>query len=229
MAKKRPRLLSFDWNPPPPKPKQDLRQTSPWSLEDTREIHLLALEELKKRPEFQHPDKLFADTVIPDPDYSNSEDEDNDVDLGEPYNSTGRMSPHPNKLALATTGSTNGHMTPDDGLVMPRKLVNPCLESKEKQNLHRELLFNQKMGKNVLAQKSELKKAMDKFQSEQKKKEQEMEKLNKRTSLEKKLEEQAQKLKMMEQQQQSISEKTQEESEFQRIHAKLRSAKVEPQ
>lgn len=52
-------------------------------------------------------------------------------------------------------------------------------------------------GKNVLGQKSELKKVMDKFQDDQKKKELEMAKLSKRTSLEKRLEEQAQKLKMV--------------------------------
>lgn len=33
----------------------------------------------------------------------------------------------------------------DGGLILPKKLLNPCLESKERKNLHRELLFNQKM------------------------------------------------------------------------------------
>lgn len=33
----------------------------------------------------------------------------------------------------------------EDGLVMPRKLINPNMDSKEKQDLHRELMFNQKM------------------------------------------------------------------------------------
>lgn len=32
-----------------------------------------------------------------------------------------------------------------DGLIVPKKLVNPCLQSTDRQNLHRELLFNQKM------------------------------------------------------------------------------------
>ena len=31
------------------------------------------------------------------------------------------------------------------GLIVPKKLVNPCLESQDRQNLHRELLFNQKL------------------------------------------------------------------------------------
>lgn len=34
---------------------------------------------------------------------------------------------------------------PGEGLIMPRKLQNPCVDSKDHQNLHRELLFNQKM------------------------------------------------------------------------------------
>ena len=33
----------------------------------------------------------------------------------------------------------------DDGQVVPRKLINPNVESREKQSLHRELKFNQKM------------------------------------------------------------------------------------
>jgi hypothetical protein len=32
-----------------------------------------------------------------------------------------------------------------EGIIMPRKLTNPCVESTDRQNLHRELLFNQKM------------------------------------------------------------------------------------
>ncbi|GLV34174.1 uncharacterized protein CBL_00104 [Carabus blaptoides fortunei] len=50
----------------------------------------------------------------------------------------------------------------EDGLIMPRKPMNPCLESSDRQNLHRELLFNQKIGKNVLNQKSELQRALEK-------------------------------------------------------------------
>lgn len=33
----------------------------------------------------------------------------------------------------------------EEGLILPKKLINPCLESTDRQNLHRELLFNQKM------------------------------------------------------------------------------------
>lgn len=34
---------------------------------------------------------------------------------------------------------------PQPGLIMPRKLANPVLESADRKSLHRELLFNQKM------------------------------------------------------------------------------------
>lgn len=52
----------------------------------------------------------------------------------------------------ALDGAASGHRPTspgvtftEDGLILPKKLVNPCLESKERQDLHRELLFNQKM------------------------------------------------------------------------------------
>ncbi|EFA10527.2 protein FAM107B isoform X1 [Tribolium castaneum] len=50
----------------------------------------------------------------------------------------------------------------EDGLIIPRKPPNPVKENSERQNLHKELLFNQKIGKNVLNQKSELQKALEK-------------------------------------------------------------------
>ncbi|KAL0132567.1 hypothetical protein PUN28_000372 [Cardiocondyla obscurior] len=53
------------------------------------------------------------------------------------------------------------HMGPD-GLILPRKPYNPCLTSTNHKDLHRELLFNQKIGKNVLNQKSELQRALEK-------------------------------------------------------------------
>lgn len=46
------------------------------------------------------------------------------------------------------------------GLIAPRRLPNPCLDSPQRMDLHKELLFNQRIGKNVLNQKSELQKAL---------------------------------------------------------------------
>ena len=36
-------------------------------------------------------------------------------------------------------------MITDEGLIIPRKLYNPVVDNAERQNLHKELLFNQKM------------------------------------------------------------------------------------
>ncbi|KAG5682002.1 hypothetical protein PVAND_011398 [Polypedilum vanderplanki] len=55
----------------------------------------------------------------------------------------------------------------EEGLILPKKLINPCLESKDRQDLHRELLFNQKIGKNVLNQKSELQKVLQRQKERQ--------------------------------------------------------------
>ncbi|XP_012288670.1 protein FAM107B isoform X2 [Orussus abietinus] len=52
------------------------------------------------------------------------------------------------------------HMGPD-GLILPRKPYNPCLTSGSHKDLRRELLFNQKIGRNVLNQKSELQRALE--------------------------------------------------------------------
>ncbi|KAL3194281.1 hypothetical protein MRX96_016410 [Rhipicephalus microplus] len=85
--------------------------------------------------------------------------------------------PHHNEAQLA-------HVN-DEGLIVPRKLPNPCAESAERKSLHRELLFNQKMGKSVLGQKSELQRAMEKMKDEQRRKELEEERVKGRTALEK--------------------------------------------
>lgn len=78
----------------------------------------------------------------------------------------------------------------EDGLILPKKLHNPCADSSDRQSLHRELLFNQKMwvrsihhhnvwqfltklsfpifsGKNVLNQKTELQRALEKQKERQ--------------------------------------------------------------
>ncbi|KAL0840275.1 hypothetical protein ABMA28_015556 [Loxostege sticticalis] len=60
-----------------------------------------------------------------------------------------------------------GEGAADAGLITPRRLPNPCLESPQRMDLHRELLFNQRIGKNVLNQKSELQKALSKHKEKQ--------------------------------------------------------------
>lgn len=67
----------------------------------------------------------------------------------------------------ATTQQGSHTMTDSQGLIVPKKLINPCVDSMDRQNLHRELMFNQKMGKSVLNQKSELQRALEKQKERQ--------------------------------------------------------------
>ncbi|XP_064606140.1 uncharacterized protein LOC135471023 [Liolophura sinensis] len=107
------------------------------------------------------------------------------------------------------------------GLILPKKLPNPCLESKERTALHRELLMNNKLGKNVL-KKSELQKKLMEREDMRKRKEFETYKLLKRSSLEIQLEERANRLKKDEaENMKSISEDTSNRSEFSKVHAKI--------
>ncbi|XP_013779811.1 protein FAM107A-like [Limulus polyphemus] len=115
--------------------------------------------------------------------------------------------------------STNGVKFPEEDLVVPKKLPNPCQESVERKSVHRELLFNYKIGKNVLGQKSELQKAMEKVKDDQKKKEMDQLCINKRSSLEKRLEAQADKLQQHEEKSNMKTEAT--ESEFHQVHSKV--------
>jgi hypothetical protein len=171
-------------------------------IKATREAHRRTLEQLQRAPNFRRPDE----TMIPEPDYSDDEEDDGGC-----------------AVTVRTRTPSNGYVS-EDGLIVPRKLSNPNVDSKGKQQLHRELLFNQKMGKKVLGQKSELKKVMDKFQDEQKKKELETERLNKRTSLQMKLEERANRLKAADEPEPEVEPdcRSNEQCEFKRIHAKLR-------
>jgi len=47
-----------------------------------------------------------------------------------------------------------------DSLVAPKPLPNPVLESKERKELHRELLWNQRIGHQVLNTKTELQRCL---------------------------------------------------------------------
>lgn len=49
---------------------------------------------------------------------------------------------HTKRLGKITTTQP---LISEEGLILPRKPLNPCLENPDRQNLHRELLFNQKM------------------------------------------------------------------------------------
>ncbi|XP_054276214.1 uncharacterized protein LOC128995277 [Macrosteles quadrilineatus] len=111
---------------------------------------------------------------------------------------------------------------PDEGLIMPRKLPNPCLQSRDHRDLHRELLFNQKVGKNVLNQKSELQRALEKHKESQMKKEMEQQKQETRTPFEKVIEERARRLESLEKNNGEEDPTSNNKPEFLQVHAKLR-------
>lgn len=146
------------------------------------------------------------DVEIPEPDYSDSDD-GGLVDAGD------------EEIQLQ--------------LISPKKLVNPCLESKEHKALRRELALNQKLGINVLDNKTELRKEMDKRKQRQQRRDDEQQRrLDRRSSFELRLEQQANKLELSDRQPVS-SEHTgiavspasvddaRPTSEFQRVHAKI--------
>ncbi|XP_055903806.1 uncharacterized protein LOC129939714 isoform X3 [Eupeodes corollae] len=70
-----------------------------------------------------------------------------------------------NSMMMSTPPS--GVQTDSDGLILPKKIPNPCLESSDRKNLHRELMFNNKIGKSVLNQKSELQRVLEKKRERQ--------------------------------------------------------------
>uniref|UniRef100_A0A1B6D0U9 Protein FAM107B n=2 Tax=Clastoptera arizonana TaxID=38151 RepID=A0A1B6D0U9_9HEMI len=123
-----------------------------------------------------------------------------------------QMTPQPSVISTAHC---------PEALIMPRKPVNPYLESQDRQNLHRELLFNQKIGKNVLNQKSELQRALEKHKDTQVKKELELQKQECRTPFERVIEERARRLETLEKT--NVEEENGNTPEFLQVHAKLRA------
>ncbi|XP_075235611.1 uncharacterized protein LOC142332848 [Lycorma delicatula] len=121
-----------------------------------------------------------------------------------------------NKTNMTTTST-------DDGIILPKKIQNPCLESSDRQNLHRELLFNQKIGKNVLNQKSELQRALEKHKDSQAKKELELQRLEDKTPLERVIEERARRLESLEKGNGNSDSNDEKQPEFLQVHARLRA------
>ncbi|RXG58447.1 hypothetical protein Avbf_06203 [Armadillidium vulgare] len=145
-------------------------------------------------------------TMIPDPDYS---DEESEIHSRQSSNTNTTSSSSPNKMVVRNNrvNSNVSNKSPqkenkcgpndrfdEKGLIIPKKLPNPCLDSTDKKSLHRELLFNQKLGISVLNQKSELQKALEKHKGKQAMKEQEKEKQTQMTPLQRAIDERAQRL-----------------------------------
>ncbi|CAG5128237.1 unnamed protein product, partial [Candidula unifasciata] len=178
--------------------------------------------------------ELYSCFPEPDPDYVNDEEEGttnhDESDLPLPPALTAE------ELSAAVSEAYDLHvnngvsMTSDDAaassskeppLIKPKPLHNPCLESRERQALHRELLMNYRIGKDVL-QKPELNKVLrDRREKEKKKEWEELKTTRERTSLVMKLEERANKLKEEEEKKtKATTEKTQD-PELTRMHRKI--------
>ncbi|XP_064081325.1 uncharacterized protein LOC135197958 [Macrobrachium nipponense] len=192
----------------------------------SREVHMKALSDLQTATSrLPHPEVVYG-AMIPEPDYSDDESEIKSTNMVARNNKVNSTNSDKEQQKPPPQTNSNGRLD-EKGLIMPKKLINPCLESSEKKNLHRELMFNQKMGVNVLNQKTELQKAMERHNDKKILKEQEKEKKSQLTPFQKALDERAQRIEQMEKSESKEAEKV-PSSEFEKIHAKVR-AKMEVQ
>ncbi|KAG7155327.1 hypothetical protein Hamer_G024596 [Homarus americanus] len=93
--------------------------------------------------------------MIPDPDYSDEERDTNKptaTTMVERNNQVNSNDENQEQQKLQPEPGQGGRMD-GRGLIMPKKLVNPCLESSDKKNLHRELMFNQKRVSSLLSRR----------------------------------------------------------------------------
>ncbi|XP_062860872.1 protein FAM107B [Trichomycterus rosablanca] len=115
-----------------------------------------------------------------------------------------------------------------DELVKPKKLINPVMTSRNHQDLHRELLMNQKRGL-APQNKPELQKVMEKRKRDQVLKTQmaEQEALKKPSDFEIELMKRQQKLEQLELEQQKMEEEQENTPEFVKMKSNLRRTKQE--
>ncbi|XP_055883447.1 uncharacterized protein LOC106052374 isoform X1 [Biomphalaria glabrata] len=181
---------------------------------------------------------LYTCFPEPDPDYLNDDNDDEEGKTFHPPDAAADFPPPPppcsaEELSAAVAEAysaqhSNGIAPTADGLspadaplIKPKPLVNPCLESRERQALHRELLMNYKIGKDVL-KKPELDKVMRDRREVQRKKEWDEQKSNKgRTSLEIKLEERANRMKEEEEKKMKVIVEESQTPELVRIQRKI--------
>ncbi|XP_046357830.1 protein FAM107B-like isoform X6 [Haliotis rufescens] len=192
-----------------------------------KEKTLQRFADMQNQANHKHPDDQNADVAEPDPDYLFDDDVSADsfppppsplsLDGGDGVPQNGQSfhlhTPHPRAPSLTEAESA-------ESLIRPKKLANPCVDSRDRQALHRELLLNYKLGKNVL-QKPELSRKMLDRRQTQKKKEWEEQMNNKRTSFELKMEERATRLKEEEQKSMTTISETSGGPELMRMHAKI--------
>lgn len=198
------------------------------SKSSSREVHVKALGELQTATaRLPHPEVVYG-AMIPEPDYSDDEREATVTKQAALISRNNQVNASSPAKKEKDTGEGNKDRMDENGLIMPKKLVNPCLESTEKKSLHRELLYNQKRGVSVLNQKTELQKAMEKHNDKKVLKEIQKEKEAALTPFQKALDERAQRIEQMEKAETKDVENEKDKCEFQKIHAKVR-AKMEVQ
>jgi len=122
----------------------------------------------------------------------------------------------------------------ENGLVVPKKLYNPCLESRDVQDIQREIKWNAKAGINVLDKKTELERAMEKRSRNIKEKQRLIEEESNQSPFQKMLDERAKRLERLESQTGEEGGHSSEdsghcspepESEFLKVHAQLTAGK----
>uniref|UniRef100_K1RE15 Uncharacterized protein n=1 Tax=Magallana gigas TaxID=29159 RepID=K1RE15_MAGGI len=202
------------------------------------------MEEVRLRPQQRRFFRQFSNIISsivsiddsydlpePEPDYQ----DDDVIDAPTEKENTIDMLSHSlqEKVILRERKSSNSDLDKrlsdpgnDELLIKPKKLANPCIASPARMAVHKELLLNYKLGKNVL-EKPELNKVFEKVKEKHRVQEWESQKKpNKRTSLEMKLEQQASRLKEQEDSMKPIKEKAEKESELSRIQSKILSKSV---
>lgn len=159
------------------------------------------------------PDDQF-DIPEPEPDY-NDDGVDSGVGNGEPVIIRAR-GPSESEKRLSDPDIENNE------LIKPRKLSNPCVDSRERMALHKELLRNYKTGKNVL-EKPELDKVLNQRKEKQRREEwdAQMKASQKRSSFEYKLEQQATRLKEQEDLTMKPIKEEGNQTELSKIQAKI--------
>uniref|UniRef100_A0A8C6SQ73 Family with sequence similarity 107 member B n=1 Tax=Neogobius melanostomus TaxID=47308 RepID=A0A8C6SQ73_9GOBI len=118
---------------------------------------------------------------------------------------------------------------PCDELIKPKKLINPVKTSRNHQDLHRELLMNQKRSGPTPQNKPELQKVLEKRKREQvlKAQREEQEAHKKRSDLEIELLKRQQKLEQLELEQQKNEEEQENTPEFVKMKSNLRRTRQE--
>lgn len=86
--------------------------------------------------------------MIPEPDYKEEDNNRNNNRINSTTTTSSSARSGAQMVNKNNTNNTIGQQLPhfdEEGLVIPRKPVNPCLESTDRKSLHKEMLWNQKV------------------------------------------------------------------------------------